>query len=63
MARLVTKPIHTLSEAMQTVDQQEGNFAAARALLPADPAADEIGTLTREFDSMLCKIDTLIHEN
>lgn len=63
MARLVTKPIHTLSEAMQTVDQQEGNFAAARALLPADPAADEIGTLTREFDSMLGKIDTLIHEN
>ena len=63
MARLVTKPIHTLSEAMQTVDQQEGNFAAARALLPADPAADEIGTLTREFDSMLGKINTLIHEN
>ena len=63
MARLVTKPIHILSEAMQTVDQQEGNFAAARALLPADPAADEIGTLTREVDSMLGKIDTLIHEN
>ena len=63
MARMVTKPIHTLSEAMQTVDQQEGNFAAARALLPADPAADEIGTLTKEFDSMLGKIDTLIHEN
>ena len=63
MARLVTKPIHTLSEAVQTVDQQEGNFAAARAMLPADPAADEIGTLTREFDAMLGKIDTLIHEN
>ena len=63
MARLVTKPIHTLSEAVQTVDQQEGNFDAARAMLPADPAADEIGTLTREFDSMLGKIDTLIHEN
>lgn len=63
MARLVTKPIHTLSEAVQTVDQQEGNFAAARAMLPTDPAADEIGTLTREFDSMLGKIDTLIHEN
>ncbi len=63
MARLVTKPIHTLSGAMQTVDQQEGNFAAARALLPKDPAADEIGTLTKEFDSMLGKIDTLIHEN
>ena len=63
MARLVTRPIHTLSEAVQTVDQQEGNFAAARAMLPADPAADEIGTLTREFDSMLGKIDTLIHEN
>lgn len=63
MARLVTRPIHTLSEAVQTVDQQEGNFAAARAMLPPDPAVDEIGTLTREFDSMLGKIDTLIHEN
>ena len=63
MARLVTRPIHTLSEAVQTVDQQEGNFSVARAMLPADPAADEIGTLTREFDSMLGKIDTLIHEN
>ena len=63
MARLVTKPIHTLGEAVQTVDQQEGNFAAARALLPKDISADEIGTLTKEFDSMLGKIDTLIHEN
>lgn len=48
-----------------------GQITAARdalvygecALLPADPAADEIGTLTREFDSMLGRIDTLIHEN
>ncbi len=63
MARLVTRPIHTLSEAVQAVDQQEGSFATARAMLPTDPAADEIGTLTREFDSMLGKIDTLIHEN
>ncbi len=63
MARLVTRPIHTLSEAVKAVDRQEGNFAAARAMLPADLSADEIGTLTREFDSMLDKIDTLIHEN
>lgn len=34
-----------------------------RALLPKDISADEIGTLTKEFDSMLGKIDTLIHEN
>lgn len=61
VARLVTRPIHTLSEAVQVV--VEGSFAAARALLPADPAGDEIGALTREFDAMLGKIDTLIHEN
>ena len=27
------------------------------------PAADEIGTLTRDVDAMLGQIDTLIHEN
>ena len=61
MARFVTKPIHTLSEAVQVVEG--GDFAAARALLPADPAGDEVGALTREFDAMLGQIDTLIHEN
>ena len=61
MARFVTKPIHTLSEAVQVVEGCD--FAAARALLPADPAGDEVGALTREFDAMLEQIDTLIHEN
>ena len=61
MARFVTRPIHTLSEAVQVVEG--GDFAAARALLPADPAGDEVGALTREFDVMLRQIDTLIHEN
>lgn len=32
-------------------------------LPPADPAGDEVGALTREFDAMLGQIDTLIHEN
>lgn len=61
MARFVTRPIHTLSDAVQVVEG--GDFAAARALLPADPAGDEVGALIREFDVMLRQIDTLIHEN
>ena len=40
-----------------------GDFATARAMLPAAPSADEIGTLTRDVDAMLGQIDTLIHEN
>ena len=61
MARLVTRPVHTLSEAVKSVEG--GDFATARAMLPAAPAADEIGTLTRDVDTMLGQIDTLIHEN
>ena len=61
MARLVTRPVHTLSEAVKSVEG--GDFATARAMLPAAPSADEIGTLTRDVDAMLGQIDTLIHEN
>ena len=61
MARLVTRPVHTLSEAVKSVEG--GDFATARAMLPNTPAADEIGTLTRDVDAMLGQIDTLIHEN
>lgn len=61
IARLVTHPIHVLSEAVQTVET--GDFTAARAMLPNHTADDEVGTLTREFDVMLEQIDTLIHEN
>ena len=61
MARLVTRPVHTLSEAVKSVEG--GDFTTARAMLPAVPAADEIGTLTRDVDAMLGQIDTLIHEN
>lgn len=61
MARLVTRPVHTLSEAVKSVEG--GDFTTARAMLPAAPAADEIGTLTRDVDTMLGQIDTLIHEN
>ncbi len=61
MARLVTRPVHTLSEAVKSVEG--GDFATARAMLPTTPAADEIGTLTRDVDTMLGQIDTLIHEN
>ena len=61
MARLVTRPVHTLSEAVKSVEG--GDFTTARAMLPNTPAADEIGTLTRDVDAMLGQIDTLIHEN
>lgn len=61
MARLVTRPVHTLSEAVKSVEG--GDFATARAMLPTTPTADEIGTLTRDVDTMLGQIDTLIHEN
>ena len=61
MARLVTRPVHTLSEAVKSVEG--GDFATARTMLPAAPSADEIGTLTRDVDAMLGQIDTLIHEN
>mgnify|MGYP004500248147 FL=1 len=61
MARFVTRPVHTLSEAVKSVEG--GDFDTARAMLPAVPSADEIGTLTRDVDTMLGQIDTLIHEN
>ena len=51
MARLVTRPVHTLSEAVKSVEG--GDFTTARAMLPNTPAADEIGTLTRDVDTML----------
>lgn len=61
MARLVTRPVHTLSKAVKSVEG--GDFDTARAMLPAVPSADEIGTLPRDVDTMLGQIDTLIHEN
>ena len=61
MARLVTRPVHTLNEAVKSVEG--GDFDTARAMLPAVPSADEIGTLTRDVDTMLGQIDTMIHEN
>ena len=53
--------MHTLSEAVKSVEG--GDFDTARAMLPAVPSADEIGTLTRDVDAMLGQIDNLIHEN
>ena len=38
MARLVTRPVHTLSEAVKRVEG--GDFDTARAMLPAVPSAD-----------------------
>lgn len=57
----ITRPLEQLTRTMKVVEQ--GDFKEARKLLPSNPAKDETGSLTREFDTMLTQIDILIHEN
>ncbi len=57
----ITKPLEQLTESMKVVEL--GDFKGAKKLLPSDPAMDETGRLSREFDIMLTQIDDLIHEN
>ena len=42
---------------------ETGDFQSAREMLIVSDRKDEIGTLSREFQTMLEKVDTLILEN
>lgn len=61
LVRMMMRPLRQLGSSMKIVET--GDFAAARAALPEQPAGDEIGRLTVEFGLMLDKIDALIEEN
>lgn len=61
VSRIITNPLHHLTEAMYLVEQ--GNFQEAREFLKVERRCDEAGLLTQEFKIMLEKIDSLIHEN
>lgn len=61
IAFMITKPLQKLSESMEVVEQ--GDFAQAINLLPKEPNKDEVGMLTRQFSTMVDRIDLLIYEN
>lgn len=61
VSRIITSPLHHLTEAMYLVEQ--GDFRKAREFLKVEDRCDEAGLLTQEFRIMLEKIDSLIHEN
>ena len=61
VSRIITSPLHHLTEAMYLVEQ--GDFRKAREFLKVEDRCDEAGLLTQEFQIMLEKIDSLIHEN
>lgn len=61
ISRIITSPLHHLTEAMYVVET--GDFKAAQNFLQVEQREDEAGLLTQEFQVMLEKIDSLIHEN
>lgn len=58
---IITYPLHHLIETMHLVEK--GNFREARKFLHVEDREDEAGLLMQEFQVMLEKIDSLIHEN
>lgn len=58
---VVTRPLEKLSESMKIVEN--GDFQAAKRVIPPDCGRDEVGVLAEEFQVMLDKIEYLIHEN
>lgn len=61
IAWVMTEPLEDLTKSMQIVE--EGDFAAAREILTVTDRNDEIGILSREFQTMLETVDNLIKEN
>ena len=62
LAKVITTPLARLSDAMHIAET--GDFhKAGQDLALLEPSGDEVGQLTREFGSMLDKIDNLIYEN
>lgn len=58
---IITSPLHHLIATMHLVEK--GNFRGARSFLRVEDRKDEAGLLMQEFQAMLEKIDSLIHEN
>ena len=58
---VIVSPLEHLTDSMQIVEN--GDFQGAREMLTNTDRQDEIGTLSREFRTMLETVDTLIHEN
>ncbi len=61
LIRNITRPLNELTKSMQIVET--GDFEGARKYLTLDNRGDETGQLQREFDTMLSRINELIHEN
>lgn len=61
VSRLITGPLEELTDSMQIVGT--GDFQTAKEMLVVTDRADEIGTLSREFKTMLETVDHLIKEN
>lgn len=61
VSHIITSPLKHLTETMYLVEQ--GDFQGAKNFLKVEERRDEAGLLTQEFQVMLEKIDSLIHEN
>lgn len=61
ISRVIVDPLEHLTDSMKIVET--GDFQSAREMLIVSDRKDEIGTLSREFQTMLEKVDTLILEN
>lgn len=57
----VAKPFEQLTDSMQIVEN--GDFQGAKMALNQEVRRDEVGQLTQNFQKMLDKTHTLIHEN
>lgn len=61
VSKIITRPLYFLTESMQTVEI--GNFEQVKKILVDKNRKDEVGILTQEFQTMIERIDSLIHEN